>query len=204
MKKQKMRKLWNSETRHYVCSNCSTRLGAFQTKCPNCHKVLGEKYFGCAVCGKEYSRSKSICPWCNNDASMKNLKMGKFYESAEPSALPMKWYNFATYIMCPLGIIRVIYAMLYNINNNGELIFTVFYLFGALLVGILMYGLYKKTIWSWKLLLGFYIFNSIFGRIDYLEVLLPLLYLVFIIVINIVLTIPSYVYFNKRKHLFVN
>lgn len=94
--------------------------------------------------------------------------------------------------------------MLYNINNYGELIFTVLHLFNALLVGILMYGLYKKTIWSWKLLLGLYIFISIFGRIDYLEVLQPLWYLVIILVLNIVLTIPSYVYFNKRNHLFVN
>jgi len=124
--------------------------------------------------------------------------------TVEPSELPMGWYNFVTYIQCPFGIIMSILWMLYNINNYGELIFTVFYLFHALLAGILMYGLYKKTIWSWKLLLGFYIFDSIFARIDYLEVLQPLRYLVIIIVLNIVLTIPSYVYFNKRKHLFVN
>ena len=191
MKILKMRKIWDSDTGHYICSNCSTRLGRFQTKCPNCHTVLGEKLIVCSDCGKGYPRNKSICPWCN-------------YEYVEPSELPMKWYNFVTYIQCPLGIIMSILAMLYNINNYGELIFTVFYLFNALLAGILMYGLYKKTIWSWKLLLGFYIFNSIFARIDYLEVLQPLRYLVIIIVLNIVLTIPSYVYFNKRNHLFVN
>jgi len=186
-----MRKIWDSDTGHYICSNCSTRLGTFQTKCPNCHTVLGEKLIVCSDCGKGYPRNKSICPWCN-------------YEYVEPSELPMKWYNFVTYIQCPLGIIMSILAMLYNINNYGELILTVLHLFNALLVGILMYGLYKKTIWSWKLLLGLYIFISIFGYIDYLEVWQPLLYLVFIIVFNIVNTIPNYVYFNKRKHLFIN
>lgn len=115
----------------------------------------------------------------------------------------MNWYKFVTYLMCPIGIIGSILGVFY-FSEYAEDFVTFAFLFDALLVGILMYGLYNKTTWSWKLLLGLYIFNSLFGRIEFLENFGPFPYLIFVLIVNAITTYPNYIYFNKRKHLFVN
>ena len=117
--------------------------------------------------------------------------------------LPMNWYNILTYFFCPTGIIGSILWMFY-LSESVEGFITFASILDTLLICILMYGLYNKTTWSWKLLLTFYIFNSLFGRIENLENWGPFPYLIFVLIANAITTYPNYIYFNKRKHLFVN
>jgi hypothetical protein len=103
-----------------------------------------------------------------------------------------------------LGNICFLLLFVVSLSEKVEDFITYSFLIEALLVGILMYGLYNKTTWSWKLLLGIYIFNSLFGRIEFFEVFGPLPYLIFVLFVNLITTYPNYIYFKKRKHLFVN
>ena len=61
-----------------------------------------------------------------------------------------------------------------------------------------------ETSWSWKLLLFLYALNTSTGRIDRVDDLGILEYLIVVVIVNLIITNPNYIYFNRRKHLFVN
>ena len=116
---------------------------------------------------------------------------------------PMKWYKFVTYVMCPLGIIISLYLS-FIFNEYSEDIEAFSWSINAGFLGILLYGLHNRTTWSWKLLLGLYIMNGLFGRFEKLDEWDPFSYLIFVIFVMAITTYPNYIYFKKRGHFFQN
>jgi hypothetical protein len=116
---------------------------------------------------------------------------------------PMNWYKFVTYVMCPLGIITSLYWM-FIFNDYSENIEALFWFLSAGFLGILLYGLHNRTTWSWKLLIGAYIFNSLLRRVELLDEWGLTPYLIFLVIANLMVTYPNYIYFKKRGHLFQN
>ena len=116
---------------------------------------------------------------------------------------PMNWYKFVTYVMCPLGIITSLYWMFIFIDYSED-IETLLWFLNAGFLGILLYGLHNRTTWSWKLLIGAYIFNSLLRRVELLDEWGLTPYLIFLVIANLMVTYPNYIYFKKRGHLFQN
>jgi len=208
-----------------ICPNCNKPQNDNAIFCKDCGTEISPKELVtiayCEKCESEYDKSYTFCEKEGNKLKIieiekgtknqvttikpkiKQMKTNEAITSDTDVELPMKWYKFVTYVMCPLGIIGIIVLIL-GLSNYVDDIVTFSLLFDSLLIGILMLGLHNKTAWSWKLLLGLYIINSLFGRIEALDEWGPFVYLIFVIIVNAFTTYPNYIYFNKRKHLFVN
>lgn len=197
------------------CIKCGADLFPKEKKkikeCPSCntHYEMSDKF-----CDKDGEKLKIIEIEVEDDANpnvevAKSSSVSNSTEKVQQNdknadeELPMNWYSFATYIMCPIGIIGSI-LLVFQLSGYREDFLISSLLFNALLLGVLMYGLHIKTTWSWKLLLGLYVLNSLIGRIEKLYEWGPFSYLLFVLVVSAITTYPNYIYFNKRKHLFVN
>jgi len=213
-----------------VCPACKTNQKNLDAEyCIQCGEALFTKKIvevkQCPDCKTNYEITDKFCDKDGKkliikkieveDQNNPNFELAKSSEKHKVSQkteqidkekkIPMNWYNFVTYIMCPIGIIGSIWWVLELSDYPMVEDFVIFsLLFNALLLGILMYGLHNKTTWSWKLLLGLYVFNSLFGRIEKLDEWGPFPYLIFVLIVSAITTYPNYIYFNKRKHLFVD
>ena len=203
------------------CINCGAALFPKKkvkvNECPTCktHYEISDKF-----CDKDGNKLKLIEIEVddNDNPNLKVIKSLAIRKTPKDSnnpdevkensktmniKLPMNWYKFLTYVMCPFGIIGMI-VLMFRLSDYVDHIVIFSLLFDCLLIGIFMFGLHNKTTWSWKMLLGLYFLNSLFGRIEKLDEWGPFVYLIFVIIVNAFTTYPSYIYFNKRKHLFVN
>jgi len=207
------------------CPQCGIEQNEDAVFCAECGTEINPKVFvkvaHCDKCDDNFPIEKKFCEKDGNKLKTIEVEEGSEFQVSDIKSeeldeeivetvtsdadveLPMKWYKFVTYVMCPLGIIGMIVLIL-GLSDYVDDIITFYVLFDALLIGILMLGLHNKTAWSWKLLLGLYIINSLFGRIEALDEWGPFVYLIFVIIVNAFTTYPNYIYFNKRKHLFVN
>lgn len=113
----------------------------------------------------------------------------------------MNWYNLLTYLLFPVAVLGYL-SLAYYLNNDDTVTFSL--LFSALFGSILIYGLLNKTTWSWKFLIISYILNISFSKIDIIDEIGIIQYLIIIGVANFIFTYPNYIYFKKREHLFVN
>jgi DNA-directed RNA polymerase subunit M/transcription elongation factor TFIIS len=216
----------NKENLNLICSACnSVQKHSTATFCINCGEALFTKkkvkVNECPTCKTHFEISDKFCDKDGNKLKIVEIEEGteNQVETVEPKVkqiktndavtsdadeeLPMNWYKFLTYVACPLGIIAMIVLIL-RLSDYVDDIVTFSFLFDGLLIGTLMFGLHNKTAWSWKLLLGLNILNSLFGRIEALVEWGPFVYLIFVIIVNAFTTFPNYIYFKKRKHLFVN
>ena len=132
-------------------------------------------------------------------------KAEQIYKEKE---LPMNWYRFITYGLCPIAVIAsllwipILYDK-YSYNDYfGLAVFGM--LVNTVLCAIVGISLHKKTTWSWKFLIGLYAFNGLFGRIELLDEWGSMSYFMFVIFVNALTTLPNYIYYSKRSHLFVN
>ena len=193
------------------CKDCGTEISpkelATIAYCDKCKNTYSDDF---TFCEKDGNKLKSIEVEEGSEFQVSDIKSEELDEeivetvtSDADEELPMKWYKFVTYVMCPFVIIGMIVLIL-GLSDYVDDIVTFSLLFDCLLTGTLMFGLHNKTAWSWKLLLGLYILNSLFGRIEALDEWGPFVYLIFVIIVNAFTTYPNYIYFNKRKHLFVN
>ena len=163
--------------------------------CFKCGKDIYPKEFinikKCPKCDKQYDDSYNFCE--NDGATLEN----KTVEVGDDSTMPMKWYKFVTYFQIPL--ISIIYLILTFISKD------VILLSGTIIGTIQIYGFHYKTKWSWKLHIFFIVFYSILESIIRFGITgNPIILIVGPILINAIVTYPIYIYFNKRKHLFVN
>jgi len=201
------------------CRKCGKSLFTYKSievkQCPDCKTEFHKEDEFCDKDGKKLVVNTIEVPDDKNPNFKLTQSSTKFKSNEQTTPikenkekpirteLPMNWYKFLTYIMCPIGIIGSIWWVFYLIDFAEDFIIFSF-LFNGLLIGILMYGLHNKTIWSWKLLLGLYVLNSLFGRIEKLDEWGPFLYLLFVLIVSVFTTYPNYIYFNKRKHFFTN
>jgi len=170
-------------------------------QCPDCKSNYNVDDIFCDIDGKKLINKKIEVDGDNPNYKIINQKKSERKNNDSSDELPMNWYRFITYIMCPISLF-VSFGMI--LLPYSEPYSSAYYLFDLILICILLYGLASKTSWSWKLLLVLYILNSIFGRIDYVEEWGPIFYLMFVLIVNVSTTFPNYLYFNKRKHLFIN
>ena len=170
-------------------------------QCPDCKSNYNIDDIFCDKDGKKLINKKIEVDDDNPNYKIINQKKSERKNNDSSDELPMNWYRFITYIMCPISMIVSFGMMLLPYSEPYS---SAYYLFDLILICILYNGLTSKTSWSWKLLLVLYVLNSIFGRIDYIEEWGPILYLMFVLIVNVSTTFPNYLYFNKRKHLFIN
>jgi len=166
--------------------------------CFKCGKDIYPKEFinikKCPKCDKQYDDSYNFCE--NDGATLENKTM----EVGKDLTMPMRWYKFITYLLFPASFLGYFYLAVLIDNDT----LTVSLLFGAVFGAIIIYGLHNRTSWSWKLLIISYILHISTSRLDRVEDLGIIPYLIVVVIVNCIITYPNYIYFNKRKNLFVN
>jgi hypothetical protein len=214
---------------HKVCSACKTEQKHQDALyCINCGADLFPKtkieVKECPTCKTRYEMSDTFCDKDGTKLAIWEIEVDDDNPKVEVEKIlsdsidtervnenddnvnekkPMKWYKFVTYVMCPLGIIISLYLS-FIFNEYSEDIEAFSWSINAGFLGILLYGLHNRTTWSWKLLLGLYIMNGLFGRFEKLDEWDPFSYLIFVIFVMAITTYPNYIYFKKRGHFFQN
>ena len=154
----------------------------------------------CSKCGAELKENETVCPTCG-EAFEKNDETPK----EETLKLGMKWYKFNIYFsLFFVGILTIISGglKLFNYLNFGLAALYVFYGVFAICTRFALSS-YKK-----KAPLMMVALNIIFSCVHVYDFLYNTVVYVegtpsSAIILGIVLAILNYVYFNKRKHLFV-
>ena len=203
------------------CPNCDKMQNAVAKFCRECGTEISPKekitIAYCEECKTEYEESSKYCQEDGNELVIKEKELDespnniKSYSSAISESqnqiekdqiddLPMNWYKFITYFLFPIAILGYLYIATLNINEIVNLSMLIAALFG----GIIIYGLHNKMDWSWKLVVLSYFLNVTTSKIDKVEDIGILAYLIVIVIMNFLITYPNYIYFNKRKHLFNN
>jgi hypothetical protein len=214
---------------HKVCSACKTEQKHQDALyCINCGADLFPKtkieVKECPTCKTRYEMSDTFCDKDGTKLAIWEIEVDDDNPKVEVEKIlsdsidtervnenddnvnekkPMKWHKFVTYVMCPLGIIISLYLS-FIFNEYSEDIEAFSWSINAGFLGILLYGLHNRTTWSWKLLLGLYIMNGLFGRFEKLDEWDPFSYLIFVIFVMAITTYPNYIYFKKRGHFFQN
>ena len=213
----------------FVCPDCKTEQKHQDAEyCINCGADLFPKkkvkVKKCPTCKTRYEWPDRFCDKDGKELIIMEIEVGDDNPNVEVGKIlpdskdtervngnddnvnvkkPMNWYKFVTYVMCPLGIIISLYLS-YIFNEYSENFEALSWFINAGFLGILLYGLHNRTTWSWKLLLGLYIMNGLFGRFEKLDEWGPFPYLIFVIFVMAITTYPNYIYFKKRRHLFQN
>lgn len=125
-------------------------------------------------------------------------------ESLPPTDMPMQWFKFYAYISIPLGLLISLILIFTLSGFAGWITFV-----NIILLGALFYGLYHRKLWAWYLNFPILIiegFSKAFnttrrGAVDY-DFTDGVGWVIFIVV-TLVWVIPNWIYFAKRKHLFV-
>ena len=212
----------SSSTSQLLCPNCEKPQNFNAVFCKDCGTEIYPKrtvsMAYCDKCESEYDESNKFCEKDGNKLIHKKV-IDDFLENHEltdgvdekPQSiskldrfneiyLPMRWYSFITYFLLPISFVINLFLAT-SIDNES---FTTSFFIDAVFVSILIYGLYKKTSWSWQLLILAFILKFAISGIDKVADIGILSYLIVVAIMNIIITYPNYIYFNKRKHLFVN
>ena len=214
-------KLENAEKIHNYCPNCNKPQNDNAIFCEDCGTqiLLQNELVTIAYCEKCESEFDESFKFCQKDGYELVLKEKEIDESPknindEPkdsneidkdkvTDLPMNWYQAFTYAILPLFIIFC--AM--TLNWRGGF----FTLIAIVSTPILIFGFSSMREWA-PPFFNFYIFTSFLPilidynnyRMDFgVEVETEVLFLLSIL-IWVFWSVPNYIYFNKRKHLFVN
>ena len=214
-------KLENAEKIHNYCPNCNKPQNDNAIFCEDCGTqiLLQNELVTIAYCEKCESEFDESFKFCQKDGYELVLKEKEIDESPknindEPkdsneidkdkvTDLPMNWYRAFTYAMLPLFIIYFAMTVKWW---GGDL--TVLLIVPT---AFLIIGHHRMSRWA-PTFFNFYIFTSFLPilidynnyRMDFgVEVETEVLFLLSIL-IWVFWSVPNYIYFNKRKHLFVN
>ena len=185
MKIQKGIKTINKSRDAYMCSYCHNEMSWDERVCKKCH-MTGKDYVVCKDCGKGMKVNSIICDWCTEKNKGENV-----YISFDPrnKGLGTKYYYFHLYIGVPLSIIDIFLSIEYRTIIPNTLNIIMYLTFA--------YGLYKKTSWSWKLMIFTTVLNNIivhFTSNTYSNHTLLLGSILFIYI--------NFKYFKRRSHIF--
>jgi hypothetical protein len=108
----------------------------------------------------------------------------------------LAWFNFYVYFRLPFGIV-ISFLLLFT---GG--IASLFSLVDIIIFGTLFWGLKKRELWAWKMNFFVLIFETIalpLGRVsDGTE------FIIFAVILTaVVWLLPNWIYFKKRKYLFL-
>jgi len=200
-----------------LCPQCKAEQNPNALFCNKCGTEISPKQkikiLYCDICNSEYDESSLFCEKDGNKLVQKETESAgvkkkindkpndsKGIYNNEVSELPMKWYKFLTYFLFPFPLFVSIISLPFI--DDSIIIITI--IISGIFSGVTIYGLHNKTAWSWKLLILTYLINSLSFRIERFDDVGLGIYIFGIIVINVIVTYPNYIYFNKRKHLFNN
>ncbi|MFH1866819.1 MAG: zinc ribbon domain-containing protein [Patescibacteria group bacterium] len=197
------------------CSNCGYQVTDRQKFCINCGNSLGQMknliYNSQTVVSKQKtSVTNKIMVLANTVIHLPFIeKLRNKFQKSSPSNLPlvdipMGWFRFYTYFSLPFGFLV---GLIIILNLGG---FEAFFMsVNIIILGVLFYGLYRRKLWAWYLNFliiviegsskAFYITRR--GAVDY-DFTDGVAWVIFIIA-TLAWIIPNWIYFNKRKHLFV-
>ena len=121
----------------------------------------------------------------------------KDYQEISMSPPTMRYYFLLTYFLLPLRVLIVFYYLFYA-SEYGILVSPLLFFLLMLISNI--YALHNKISWSWRLLILVFIYNwfaHAYNPNTIVSILSITLY-------SLIFIWPTYIYFKKRKHLFVN
>lgn len=173
-----------------------TEIEDMQKYCSHCGAlILGADKF-CGSCGAAVIRTQrveSIKKTQNEDGKFVNYKI---------KGMPMNWYSFVKNFSILIGGSLATLGLLKEgvDNENGYIVIAA--IIHGLLIATLFYGMHKLKIWAWYYLMFYFIIiiptyafltgaQIGFGMAALMALGFSLIY-----------SLPNYIYFNKRKHLF--
>lgn len=166
----------------------------------------------CPVCGSDVSDKIDSCPFCKQIASTPPQEID----------VHMGWYNFILWIQVPLNILNGLYTAINSFMSigNPQYLTKLFGIqlpllpisYGIFLISTLTfslcmhYALRKRHFYVLKLLIIFNLMPVVTSSINILPnmVVDDAPNLIAKIISGLVLAFINYIYFNNRKHLFVN
>ena len=184
--------------------------------CPECNNKYDITYKYCDIDGKELvgeelesEPEKILIPKIDSDGysdwyeQSKEIFQkpvikpeGNIKTSTVEKPLPMNWYYFITYVGFPLGLLQNIY---FAYILDSIFVVTV----GILYAAIMIFLLHRKIKWGWQFYLGSILLVIILRVIDMIAIN-PIVFFIVVPILCFILLYPQYLYFKKRKHLFVN
>lgn len=163
----------------------------------------------CVKCGNKVRNDDLYCSKCGNKINREIIQDSNDYQE-KIETFPMNWYKFFTYFRLPTGIALGIFSLTsynystfaYNKIALGNFLINIAIIIFA---GIALYMLHTKN----KETMTFVVIqlivecisiciNSVYYSNNILSSIISLIFIV------IIWFIPNYIYFSKRKNLFVN
>lgn len=166
----------------------------------------------CRKCGEKLLDTDNFCPKCGVKIVVSNdnstiIKM----EDNKTKEISMNWYKIFSYFCLPLiFFVYTITLFFYNFNSFSydKIEFGVFLINIAevFLYGITICSLFKKSIHTFKYIVATLVVNCLnFAGTTSIQFKNSSLYFwIFLILFILIWFIPNYVYFNKRKNIFIN
>ena len=190
-----------------------------QIKCPICetnveltNKDKIKKEFWCPTCERfmdisiveRYQEANPQLFQDETNQSEKNSTSNGENNLENQDPLTHKWLKFYTNIRIPFSIFFTLVGA-YNVTTIPSSQTDILKGISAVIVlvyAILFWGLYKRELWGWRLNWGFIFLEPILGVIGFSTD--PSQILIALLVGLLIYTYPNYVYFKKRKYLFLN
>lgn len=163
----------------------------------------------CVKCGNKVRNNDIYCSKCGNKINREMIQDSNVYQE-NIETLPINWYKFFTYFRLPIGIALGIFSLasynyssfVYNKIALGNFLINIAIIIFA---GIALYMLHTKNKESMVFVVIQLIVecisictNSVYYSNNILSSIISLIFIV------IIWFIPNYIYFNKRRKLFVN
>ena len=108
---------------------------------------------------------------------------------------PLGWFNFYVYLRMPLGIIT---SAMY-IYFGGLIAFLS--IIDIIIIGLLFWGFKKRKLWAYKMnfivLIAETILRPLGKSFDFMS------FVIFVIITGLLWLLPNWIYFKKRKYLFL-
>ena len=118
----------------------------------------------------------------------------------EPGKIPVGWLKFYNYCVIPGGILRTLVITPLPLGYWSNIMFTIG-LTWSILLGCLFYGLYKKRLWGWKLNWILLVIGVLLTPLEYEKG--AVFYFVGLVSGGLIWFLPNYIYFKKRRALFL-
>jgi hypothetical protein len=178
----------------------------------------------CKFCGAQIADDAKTCPVCQ--AQLEEVLTVSQRHDALLKQTPMKWYKFVIYFQLILGPLMLLSTAVQQMTGivygeSADLVYATFpqlktvdIIYGVILLGIAAFALYvRHTLTEYyenapKLLIIYYLAQPAVALLYslYVSSIVPTMDMSVAypsIIIGIVLSIVTYVYFSKREELFI-
>ena len=162
----------------------------------------------CVKCGNKVKNTDIYCAKCGNKINQE-LSRDNTTDQEDSKAIPMLWYNFFTYVRLPLGIIISIFSLFlynYSLFVYNKIALGFFFISIAMIIFYCttLYMLHTKNKDSMIYIVIQLILECISVSINSINYSYNILYgIICFVLVFAIWFIPNYIYFKKRKNIFV-